>query len=178
MIITINGTPGSGKSTIARQLAMQLGYTYYSVGQFMRSIAEEKKLSLYELSELAEKDNEIDTLLDNKLKSFNKSDQLVLDARLGYFFIPHSFKIRLIVDVQEAAKRLIKDAVQGKRENEQLKNTQETVEKIKQRIISEQKRYEQYYQTNPESESQYDLVIDTTKKSVNEALEQIKEALA
>ena len=65
MIITISGKAGSGKSTIAKELAKKLKLKHYSIGDLMRQIAKEKNISLIELSKLAEKDNSIDKELDN-----------------------------------------------------------------------------------------------------------------
>lgn len=39
MIITIDGTSGTGKSTVAKQLAERLGYTYYNTGAMYRAVA-------------------------------------------------------------------------------------------------------------------------------------------
>ncbi len=60
MIITISGKAGSGKSTIAKQLAKKLGLKHYSTGDFMRQMAKDKGVSLLELSRIAEKDKSID----------------------------------------------------------------------------------------------------------------------
>ena len=50
MIITISGTPGSGKSTVAKMIATKLGFKHYSTGDFMRQMAKERGISLEELS--------------------------------------------------------------------------------------------------------------------------------
>ena len=39
MIITIDGTSGTGKSTVAKRLAEKLGYTYYNTGAMYRAVA-------------------------------------------------------------------------------------------------------------------------------------------
>jgi len=66
MIITISGKAGSGKSTVAKQLAKKLNLKHYSIGDIMRKLAKEKNISLNELSKLAEKDKTIDLTLDKK----------------------------------------------------------------------------------------------------------------
>ena len=54
MIITVSGTPGSGKSTIAKALAKNFRLKYFSSGDLMRNLAEKKGISLAELNKLAE----------------------------------------------------------------------------------------------------------------------------
>ena len=89
MIITISGIAGSGKSTVAKLLAKKLNYKHYSIGDFMRQIAKERKLTLLELSKQAEKDNSIDKELDKKQIELGKTkDNFVIDSRLGFHFCP------------------------------------------------------------------------------------------
>ncbi|MCH9028900.1 MAG: nucleoside monophosphate kinase, partial [Bacteroidetes bacterium] len=66
MIITISGKAGSGKSTVAKELARKLELKHYSIGDLMRQMAKEKNISLTELGKLAEKDDSIDKELDKK----------------------------------------------------------------------------------------------------------------
>ena len=49
MHITITGRLGSGKSTVAKLIAQQHGYTYYSTGTIMRELAAEAGLSICEI---------------------------------------------------------------------------------------------------------------------------------
>lgn len=49
----------------------------------MRSIADEKGVSLVELSLLAEEDRSIDEELDNKNKEVGKKENVIIDSRLG-----------------------------------------------------------------------------------------------
>lgn len=36
-------------------------------------------------------------------------DNFIIDGRLAFYFIPHSFRVRLVVDSQEAARRIFGD---------------------------------------------------------------------
>lgn len=95
-LITISGTLGSGKSTVAKLLAERLGYAYYSTGMAQRKIAEQRGLTTLELNAAAERDKTIDAQIDGvfeKLVQENKN--YVVDSRLGFFFIPTSFKVML-----------------------------------------------------------------------------------
>ena len=105
MIITISGKPGSGKSTIAKELAKKLKLKHFSIGDFMREMAKDKNISLLELSELSEEDKSIDKELDNKQIQLGKrEDNFIIDSRLGFHFIPNSVKIFLEVEIKESAK--------------------------------------------------------------------------
>ena len=170
MIITISGIAGSGKSTVAKLLAKKLNCKHYSVGDFMRQIAKERGLTLLELSKQAEKDKSIDIELDKKqIELGKKEDNFVIDARLGFHFIPNSIKVFLEVDLNEAANRILKE----KREHEQYKDIQESIEKIKTRIASEDKRYMEYYDVDYHNKNNYEIIIDTTKIKPEEVVERI-----
>ena len=160
MIITIAGNAGSGKSTAARLVAEKLKFRHYSVGDLMRQIARKRKLTLLQVSKLAEKSRDIDEELDDMQAELGRFERnFVLDSRLGWHFIPKSFKVFLKVDLKEGARRIFDDRRKGEEENKSLK---ETIENIKKRKASELKRYKKYYNLNPYSRKHYDLVIDTT----------------
>ena len=170
MIITISGIAGSGKSTVAVELAKALGLKHYSIGSLMREMAKEKGMSLLELGKLAEKDPVIDKALDEKqIELGREKDNFVIDSRLGFHFIPHSLKVFLEVTLDEAAKRIFK---QG-RLHESYKDIDESLQKIKERISSEDKRYRQYYRIDYHEKKQYDLAIDTTTLKVPQVVERI-----
>ena len=170
MIITISGIAGSGKSTVAKLLAKKLNYKHYSIGDFMRELAKERNTTLLELSKQAEKDQSIDKELDKKQTELGKTqDNFVIDSRLGFHFIKNSKKIFLEVQLNEAAKRILKE----KRQHEQYKDIQESIEKIKTRISSEDKRYRGYYNIDYHNKNNYDLVIDTTNIKPEEVVEKI-----
>lgn len=175
MIITVSGDAGAGKSTAAGLVAVKLGYRHYSVGDLMREIAGKRKLTLLEVSRLAERDRSIDTELDNmQVKLGKEKDSFVLDSRLGYHFIPKSFKVFLKVDTSEAARRIFGDKRKLERENKTL---MDTVKNIRQRKKSEIQRYRKYYSLNPYDAGNYDLVLDTTKLTPEETAMKIIAAL-
>ena len=174
MIVTISGTPGSGKSTVAKAIAKELGISHYSAGDFMREMAEAKGISLMELSKLAEADIAIDREIDERTKHLGLKDNFVIDSRLAFHFIPKAIKIFLTVDPKVAAARTWKDIQSGKRHSEhQLKSEQEVLDAVQKRLQSECKRYEEYYGVNYLDESNYDFVLDTTGLTIEECVTKV-----
>ena len=173
MIVTISGKAGSGKSTVAKLLAEKLKLKHYSIGDLMRAMASEKRISLIELNKLAEKDKSIDFELDEKLKELGKTkDNFVVDGRLAAFFIPHAqVKVFLGTEDKVRAERILKD----KREHEKSRSLNEMIKKIKDREESEKKRYRQYYGINYLDRKFYNLIIDTTKLNPDEVVRKIIE---
>ena len=98
MIISISGLPGSGKSTIGKNLAKKLGYNYYSLGDMKRRLANEKGLTIEEWNALSDKDSSYDTVPDKYQADLaKKEDNFIMDGRLAYHFIPQSIKIFLLL---------------------------------------------------------------------------------
>lgn len=165
-IITIAGNNGGGKSTAATKVAKLLGYTHKSTGDFMRAMAKERGISLEELGEIAENDPRIDQELDNQNKQISLQENVVLDSRLGFHFIPQSFKVFLLCDPQTAATRILKDTKSNpnrlSESKEQFNSAEVIADAITKRLSSERKRYSDLYgianHTAPEN---YDLVINT-----------------
>ncbi len=174
MIITIGGAPGSGKSTVAKEVANRLGMKHYSMGDFQREIAEEKGLTLAELNELEEQDKSIDIEVDKRQKRLGeREDNFVIDSRLGFHFIPKSIKIFLDVDLEVGAQRILN---QG-RNDEEAFTRQDMVNKLAERIKSEMKRYKEYYNVNHYDKSNYDYVIDTTNLTIEEEIQEVLKAV-
>ena len=106
MIITISGEPGSGKSTVAKAIAEKLKIKHLSAGDFMRELAAERKMTILELTQKAEKDQSIDKEIDERTKKLAEQDNFIIDSRLAWYFIPKSLKIYLKCSADEAAKRV------------------------------------------------------------------------
>ncbi|MDO8480401.1 MAG: cytidylate kinase family protein [Nanoarchaeota archaeon] len=173
MRITVSGAVGSGKSTVSKMLADKLKYPYYSVGDFMREIAKKRGLTILEISKKAETDKSIDTELDDMQRNLASKTDFVMDSRLGFHFIPNSYKIYLKVSPEEAAKRIMR----ASRSSEQYKNLEEAIKLLKKRMDSESKRYKEYYGITFPNENAFDLVIDTTDMRSEDVVKEIKRRL-
>ncbi len=166
-IITIAGNNGGGKSSASAGVADILGYQKKSTGDLMRDMAKEKGISLEELGAMAESDPTFDTTLDDYNREIGNQDNIVLDSRLGFFFIPSAFKVFLYCDSTTAAKRIVEDAkVNPNRHNEAKQGfgtVPEIAESLDKRLESERKRYKDLYGIEDHTDpSNFDLVIDTS----------------
>jgi cytidylate kinase len=180
MIITISGTPGSGKSTVAKAIAKALKLKHFSAGDFMRALAADKGVSLAELSKEAEKSDKIDKEIDQRnVELFKREDNFVIDSRLAFHFAPKGLKvikIFLTCDTKEAARRIYGDVLSNKRSVESDIKTQKDAEKaIASRMKSEVKRYKKYYGVDYLDDSNYDFVLDTSNISIDGAIGKVLE---
>jgi predicted cytidylate kinase len=167
MIITISGTPGSGKSTVAKKLKEKLGFEYIYSGEIFRELANEHKMSLEEFGKYCEENSEIDKELDKKQVEILKTkDDIILEGRLsGWLSYKNnisSFKIFLDADIEVRTKRIIK------RENGSF---EERKREIVKREKSEKTRYNTYYGIDLDDISIYDLVLNSENKTADEIVD-------
>ena len=157
MRITISGTPGSGKTTIAKKLASILGYRYYSVGELKRNIA---RLLGITIDELNKKEN-IDRIVDAFISRLVSRDNLVIDGRMAPILVKKSIKIWLYTNPDIAEKRI-------KRVILKIKSRKTVNDRYNEDI----ERFKQLYGVDLR-DVRYDLSIDTTDLLVEEVLEKI-----
>ena len=160
MKITISGTIGAGKTTVAKKLAKMLGYKFYSTGRMMRDMAEKNDMSLNELSKIAIEDVSIDKEIDDYQKNIGqKQDNFVMEGRLGFFFIPDSIRLFLKTSIENGARRIYDE----KRNDELFKSFSDAKKAVSEREAAEAERYEKLYKIDYRNEGNYDLVIDTSQ---------------
>lgn len=170
MNLTLTGNLGSGKTTICNILK-EKGYEIVSTGKIFRDIAAEKNVSVIELNEMAKKDRSIDDLLDNKTTELGKTlDNVVFDSRLAWNFVPESFKVFLLVDTEEAARRVFQDS---ERNAESYESVAAAKEGLLNRAGLEKARFLDLYQINYYNASNYNLVIESTAAKPEEIAEEI-----
>jgi len=179
-IITIAGRLGSGKSSTAKKVAEILGYVHHSTGDFMRVIADRKGVSLGDLSIIAENDPSIDKELDDKNIEVGGMENVVLDSRLGFHFIPDAFKVFLDLDPETASERILKDKEsnpnRSKEATGQFDTKESIIDKITKRLFSERKRYKDLYGIEDHTApSNFDLVINTKEINLEEVSKKVVE---
>ena len=173
-IISISGELASGKSTIIKLLMEDLNYTVYRNGEYFRTLAKEHNMSVTEFNEYVENHPEIDRQIENSASLYAKNhDNFIIDARLGWYAVPESFKVYVKVDIDEAAKRAFNDP--NRKETENFDTVEEQKQDIEKRYKLENERYFNLYGIHKEDLNNYDYVIDTTNITVQEAKNKIKE---
>jgi cytidylate kinase len=180
MKITINGTPGSGKTTLAKAIAKRLGLKFYSSGQIRRDIAKIFGLNIDEFNKLGEKHAFTDKLVDEMVKTILKNQSFVLDARLGWWLFPESIKIFVTSSLDIAAERIFKASKKGERKSEMTyRSIEEVKREIKQRMRSDERRYRKYYKIRNIYELRhYDIILDTTGMSKKKMIEECLNAIS
>ncbi|MCX6744686.1 MAG: AAA family ATPase [Candidatus Parcubacteria bacterium] len=184
-IITISGTPGSGKSTIAQKLSEKLNAERIYVGAIRRELAREKGMTLEQLNEYGLTHPETDVDIDQKIamqaRQVAKKGPVIVEGRTQFHFIPESFKIFIKVTVEEGARRIwkqVQNAKEKKLRNEgEINSIIDLAADIKKRVENDKKRYKKYYNLDHTDESHYDLVIDTTDISAEQAASLILKTL-
>lgn len=166
MIISISGTPGTGKTSVGKLLAERLGYAFHSVGELRGAMAIERGITINELNKLGETDDSTDKPVDEKVRQMGiEKDNFVIEGRLAWLFIPHSFKILLTCDMQEASRRIFeaRKIEEASRKDEPMyTSVEDTLHHIEDRVASDMLRYKKYYGVDYQDPSHYDLVLDTT----------------
>ena len=157
--ISLAGDLGGGKSTVADILIKRLSAEYYSTGAIVRSIAEERGMTVTELNKYMETHPEIDHEIDAGIAALSEDERfLIIDSRMAWHFTKGTFKVYLSCDIETSALRIM----YANRKGEHSSTLEETIECTKGRRESEKKRYFAQYGVDITDLSNYSLVVDTT----------------
>ncbi|MEM3609466.1 MAG: cytidylate kinase family protein [Candidatus Anstonellales archaeon] len=159
MKICISGFAGSGKTTIAKKLSEKLKYPIINIT--FKDLAKEKNLTLEEVQKLAEKDKNIDLELDNLIiKKAKELDNCIISTWLGPWVIKDAdLRIFLFAPIEERAKRIA--------ERDKM-SFEEALDHIKKRDNQNIKRYKKLYKIDIRNTDIFDLVINTSKLSIEQ----------
>ena len=167
-IISITGDQGSGKSTVATTLEQLWSIKRYYTGAVLREIALKRGITILEANHLADTDPTIDQEIDSVYKSLAQTtEDLIVDARMAWHFLPQSFKIKLTVCPDIAAERIHQDK---KRKEERADSAAEILKSIRARHASEIERFRKTYGVNIQDDANYHLVIDTANVPPSEVV--------
>jgi cytidylate kinase len=158
-IITLSGDIGSGKSSVAAELQKLTGYDIIGTGKIQRAIAERRGLTTLELNRISETDRSVDDEIDNYVIETGKTqDNLIIDSRLAWHFIPAAFKVYLSVDPVIGAERVFGAG----RSDEHNPSLEATLQNNLKRQSYEDQRFYKLYNVHFRLFDNYDLIVDTS----------------
>ena len=171
-IISIAGELASGKGAVSSILIEKLNYGIYRNGEYFRKLAKEHNMDVTTFNMYVDKHPEIDIQIEKSAAEYAKTHtKFIIDARLGWYAVPESFKIYLTVDIDEAARRAFNDA--KRKETENFNSIEEQKQDLVKRYTLENERYFKLYNVRKEDLSNYDLVLDTTNNTPEEIANKI-----
>ena len=176
MHITITGRLGSGKSTVAKIIVAEHGYTYYSTGNIMRELAAEAGIGILEYNQRCVDDPTEDRKIDDRTREVAirlKDEKLVFDSRMAWFFAPDTFKVYVTVDPAVAARRVGIDPRPGEPASEV-----EIYKELEERGKVEQARFIKFYGEGADyyNWNNFNLIVDSTNRTAAEVAEVIWQA--
>ena len=158
-IISMSGDIGGGKSSVAKSLNEMIGYKIIGTGSIQRNIALQRGMTTLELNEISKTDRSVDDEIDSYVIKLGVSEEnLIIDSRLAWHFIPDSFKVYLSVNSTIGGERVYESS----RNSEHNPSLEATIENNSSRQKMESDRFKNLYDINFRDYSNYDLVIDTS----------------
>lgn len=160
-IITMTGNIASGKGTVIDILKEKLNYEVYRNGEYARRLCLDMGITINEFQEYIKMHPEIDNKIEESAREYAKShDNVIVDARLGWYVVESSFKVYLKVDLDVAAKRIIND--KRRLQSESYSSFEEAKKYVKYRQEEEAARFKRLYNIDFNDLTNYDFVLDTT----------------
>lgn len=158
LLITISGPPGSGTTTVSENLAEALDVQHISGGDIFRDIAEERDMTLTQLSAKADESPEIDHLIDRRIRRIAEewgasNKGLVLTSRLAGWVAGNRADLRVWLDAPPEIR------VERLREREQMES------ELRIQEVTEAGRFRSYYDVDIADQSFYDLCVNTARWS-------------
>lgn len=170
IVIAISGPPGSGTTTIGREVAKRLRLKFFSPGLYFKKLSNVKNESKAAMQLLKTKygsGQELHNKIDELQIEMAKKGNVVVEGTLSIHFLKDmtNYKIWLNTPLEIRAKRTSK---RDKLPWKQLMNT------INERETMERKMWEKLYGFDYiDQKNQADLVLDTSYMSVDQTVRKI-----
>jgi cytidylate kinase len=162
-VVTVGGLHGTGKSSVADAIAKKFDLRRMSAGVVFRQLAKDRNLTLEEFSRVAEGNEDIDRLIDDKLREEAENGNAVIDGQLAAWMAGDNadLKILLIASTENRIRRI------SERDGTDFEYARrETIT----REGSEKARYLEYYGVDVSDHSVYDLIINTDKYDLEDVI--------
>lgn len=154
VVIAVSGTPGSGKTTYSRFISEHYGLRYVSSGQLFRDLARERGIDFLQLHQEAEKNPEIDLLIDQRAITEALKGGVVVEGHLAVWILRDIAHVKIIFD---APKEVRAERI-ARRDGTSV---EEALREIEQREKSNYERALRYYGLNIKDYSVADLMVST-----------------
>lgn len=163
-VITIGGLHGTGKSSVADEIAERFNLRRMSAGIVFRELAKERGLTIEEFSLAAEEDEEIDRLIDDRLKEEAAKGNVVMDGQLAAWMAGENADLNILLTATDETrvKRIA---------NRDNRDFEASLRETRTREASEKDRYLEFYGVDIADHSIYDLIVDTENLTLDEVVE-------
>lgn len=170
LFVTVSGPPGSGATTLSTRLAAAMDCPCVSGGDIFRQIAEERDMTITQLSAKAQETDEIDRALDRHLgelaeKWGTASEPFVLQSRLAGWLAGDRADLRVYLDAPEEVRK------------DRVAHRDETAAEMAVREVGEAGRYESCYEVDVGDVSFYDLHLNTARWSEEGVFQIVRSAV-
>lgn len=178
MIITINGRPGSGKSTTTQLLAKALRFKTIDVGQLRRRAAKQHGMTLHEFNVWSEKHpNAGDRAFDRALIAMVKrTKNVVVSSRTAFHFFPQAFNVFLDVSPTVGAKRIQADQQDRSVETGKLRSLRAIQAAAVKRVRNDSRRYRKLYGIDIFQKRNYSYILNTTRIPIPQVVRKVQAA--
>ena len=162
MRITVSGLPGSGTTSLARYLSEKHNFGLVSAGEVFRQMAREHGMDLAEFGKFAEKNQEIDRMIDARQNEIALArNDIIVEGRLSGWFVERAdLKIWLAAPLACRVERILS--------RDTIENLEKAKRLTEEREMSEALRYRMYYGIDIRDLSLYHIVLNSERWSVEE----------
>ncbi len=161
--ITISGDIGTGKTTLANNLAKKLDWNYINAGEFFRKWHKENGVSLEETKQIPEEiDRKVEKDFQDQMQT--KTDTIFESRLAGWLAkdMPGVFKILCVADFDTAMKRMA---------GREKISVEEARKKGQERSKALAEKFDILYGAKDYLDPKYyNLVVNTTSRSPEETL--------
>ena len=172
----MTGKPCSGKGTLANAFAEKYGFTIFKAGDLFKAEAARRGMSVAEFSVARVNDPSFDYAIDKQFEPMGierANDNLIVESRVAWHFIPHSFKVFVDIDDEVMVDRLLNSDRTGKEKYETRESAWKALEE---RTHYDQFRYKKIYDIDIMDKSNFDFVLDSSNNTPEELAEKLYEA--
>lgn len=170
LFITVSGPPGCGATALCIRLSEAMECPYVSGGDIFRDLAEDRDMTLTQLSAKAQESDAIDRALDRRLLSIAETwgtanEPFILESRLAGWLAGNRADLRIWLDAPEEVRKA------------RISDREETAAEMSVREVNEAGRYQSYYDIDLDDRTFYDIQINTARWSKEGVFEIVRTAI-